>query len=159
MYWQIGLQESCRNFLAFEWGGVTYRSAVLFFGISNATHVCQGLMELACSNFRLQTHSDRPMCVVVYVDDFFIEKSLLALFKRKFETLNVEFNPKKERVGKILVYQGIVIDMETKRFRVSTAMQEKIKSIAPMSEDAGFDAEYDPFLKTCVYFLSLLPFF
>ena len=84
------------------------------------------------------------MCVVVYVDDFFIERSLLSRFKERFERLNVEFNPKKERMGRVLVVQGIVIDLENKRFRISSAMQTKIKSLAPVTGNAGFDTEYGP---------------
>ena len=66
MYWQVGLQPECRNFCAFVFQGVTYRSRVLFFGLASATHIVQSLNELFCANFRLQQHTSQYMALTVY---------------------------------------------------------------------------------------------
>ena len=100
MYFQIPLRPSCRSHCAFEFEGRRFRSRVLFFGLATATHCCQSIMEMVASNFRLRAESGKAMAMIVYVDDFFMEESLLPLFKQKCVDLNVLLNSTKELTGR-----------------------------------------------------------
>ena len=71
----------------------------------------------------------------MYIDDFLMERSLLRAFKEKCADLNVQLNLKKETEGNVVVYQGTVVDLVKKRFRVTKAMVQKIRSFSPSFRD------------------------
>ena len=77
MYWQIPISTRSRNACAFQFGGLAFRSKVVFFGASMATHICQTLMEIWLGNFRLQVGGRQPTTAVGYVDDFLGEEKRL----------------------------------------------------------------------------------
>ena len=61
-----------------------------------------------------------------------MERDLLVQFKEKCGALNVNLNSTKELAGPVVVYQGVVIDLGRKYFRISSAMKQKILAFSPM---------------------------
>ena len=70
-------------------------------------------------------------------------RRLLDAFKRKCESLRVRLNDQKECTGPTVVYQGVIVDLEKKYFRVSSAMKKKIQSFSPSSDSGEVDLVYD----------------
>ena len=70
-------------------------------------------------------------------------RDLLAAFKRKCESLHVRLNGQKECTGPTVVYQGVVVDLEKKYFRVSSAMKKKIQSFSPSSDGGEAGVAYE----------------
>lgn len=62
------------------------------------------------------------------------------LSRRLVPFLSVTFSA--FRSGKILIYQGVVIDLERKAFRISTAMQDKIRGFCAHSQGPGGESLY-----------------
>ena len=72
-----------------------------------------------------------------------MERSLLEEFKRKCLLLRIMLNSTKECQGPVVVFQGVIVDLEKQYFRISTAMRQKIQSFSPLNAEAGVDRIYD----------------
>ena len=66
-----------------------------------------------------------------------MDRSLLDLFKERCRMLNIFLNSSKELSGPVVCYQGVIIDLARKYFRISSAMKQKILAFSPTSEADG----------------------
>ena len=155
MYHQYKLNENSIHLCGGRFKGKIIVFQTLFYGVSSAPGIVNGLNNLACTaeSLRRKTYAE------MFIDDLLTLYEPENQVKNHLAELGLQWKPSKSNEGEVITFTGIEIDCKQKLMTVSTKTFEKMKDIVKdslmTSEDGSNWMHFDEFQKLCGYLARL----
>ena len=127
----------------------------LFYGVSSAPGIVNGLNNLVCTaeSLRRKTYAE------MFIDDLLVIYEPENHVKNHLSKLGLQWKQTKSNEGEVIVFTGIEIDCKNKTMTVSTKTFEKMKKLVNehlmTSEDGSRWMHFDQFQILCGYLARL----
>ena len=152
---QYKLSENSIHLCGGRYKGRIIVFQTLFYGVSSAPGIVNGLNNLACTAESLR----RGTYAEMYIDDLLVLYEPDNYVKKHLAELGLQWKPIKSSEGDVIIFTGIEINCKDKTMTVSTKTFEKMKQIVNehlmTSEDGSNWMHFDQFQTLCGYLARL----
>lgn len=152
---QYKLSENSIHLCGGRFKGKIIVFQTLFYGVSSAPGIVNGLNNLACTaeSLRRKTYAE------MFIDDLLTVFEEENYVKNHLAALGLQWKPTKSNQGEVIVFTGIEIDCKNKLMTVSEQTFEKMKKIVSeslmTSEDGSRWMHFNQFQILCGYLARL----